>query len=259
MAGFKWAGSLTNSAPNTIILPISETMYVGQLAQWDIGNGAAGLSGGVQILDAATELWEDDEPVAGVVTGVHSEDRVYDSTYYGDKCTYSTTQSVIKATGEPSVVVTLAVPHVTLFKGPIFNAAFGTALTELVVTSADSGGTTVTHANDAITDCADDFGIVYCRSGANRGLYRKNTTPGTGAQVVSVPFPNGIVAGDVFVAASIKKGMTCIDFPATANCIDGNNDINTGYGVVVHEVNLEESGKEYAVFSFTAAAVASES
>ncbi len=259
MAGFKWASSGANSAPIKMVLPISETMYEGQMAQWDIGNGALGLSGGVQILDAATELWEDDEPVAGCVVGVYSEDRVYDGTYFGHKCTYSTSQAVVKDTGEPRVEVVLAIPHVTYFKGPIFDAAFGTALTELVVTSADSGGTTVTHANEAITDCADDFGVVYCRSGANRGLYRKNTTPGTGVQVVSVPFPNGIVVGDVFVAASVKIGMTCIDIPATANCIDGNNNIDTGYGVIVQEVNLEESGKEYAVFSFTSAAVSTES
>ncbi len=253
MAGFECAGSLANSAPIKLIMPVSETMYVGQMAQWDAANGAIGTSGGVQILDVSGELPENDEPVAGCVVGVYSGDRTYDGTYFGDKCTYSVTQSVIADTGPGRVEIVLAIPHVTLFKGPIYDAAFGTALTELVVTSASTNGTTVTHANQAITDAADDFSTIYCRSGANRGLYRANTTPGTGAQVTTEVFPYGIAVGDVFVAASLKKGMSAIDVPATANCIDGNNDMNTGYHVIVHELNLEESGKEYAVFSFTAA------
>lgn len=258
MAGFEWAGSLTNSAPIKMVLPVSETMYVGQLAQWDYGNGAVGTSGGVQILDAAGETHEDDEPVAGVVTGVFSKDRTYDSTYKGDKCTYSNVQSVIADTGIAQVEVIIAIPHVTLFKGPICMTAFGTALTELTVTSASAGGTTITHANESITDATDDFSTVYCRSGANRGLYRSNTTPGTAEQIVVVPFPYGIVEGDVFVAASVKLGMGGFDILSTANCIDGDNDMNYFFSVIYHEINLEESGKEYAVFSFTAAAVATE-
>ncbi len=259
MAGFECAGSLANSAPIKLIMPVSETMYVGQMAQWDAGNGAVGTSGGVQILDAATELWEDDEPVAGVVAGVYSGDRVYDATYKGDKCTYSVTQSVIADTGPGRVELILAIPHVTLFKGPIYDTTFGTALTELVVTSASTNGTTVTHANQTVVDHADDFSTIYCRSGANRGQYRANTTPGTNAQVTTEVFPYGIAVGDVFVVASVKIGLSCIDIPATANCIDGDNNIDTGYGVIIHELNLEESGKEYAAFSFTAASVGTES
>ena len=260
MAGFEWAGSLTNSAPIKMVLPVGETMYVGQLAQWDFGNGLVGTACGVQIADVASSTLENDLAVAGVVTGVYSADRTYDSTYYGDKCTYSATQSVIADTGFPQVELILAIPHSTLFKAPIFDAAFGTALTEQVVTSASSGGVTITAANDAITDIADNFATAYCRTGANRGQYRVVTTStSTTVNTVTVPFPYGIVAGDVFVIASCKLGMGGLEIPSTANFIEG-NDALAGYrAVVYHELNLEKSGKEYAVFSLTATAVATAS
>ncbi|KKL93567.1 hypothetical protein LCGC14_1873350, partial [marine sediment metagenome] len=54
MAGFEWAGSLTNSAPIKMVLPVGETMYVGQMAQWDFGNGLVGTACGVQIADVAS-------------------------------------------------------------------------------------------------------------------------------------------------------------------------------------------------------------
>ncbi|KKL57133.1 hypothetical protein LCGC14_2238480 [marine sediment metagenome] len=260
MAGFEWAGSLTNSAPIKMVLPVGETMYVGQMAQWDFGNGLVGTACGVQIADVASSTHENDLAIAGIVRGVYSADRTYDGTYYGDKCTYSATQSVIADTGFPQVEVVLAIPHSTLFKAPIFDAAFGTALTEQVVTAADSGGVSITAANDSVADIADNLGTAYCRSGANRGLYRCITTSTSGTvNVVTVPFPNGIVAGDVFVLASVKLGMGGLEIPATANCIDGNNTMGDYRNVVYHEINLEESGKEYAVFSFTATAVATAS
>lgn len=260
MAGFYVSGSTVNSAPIKMVVPISEDMYVGQLVMWDMGAtaGIAGLGGVVQIADVANEANEDDLPIAGVVSGVFSEERAYDGTYYGDKATYSTAQGTVADTGMSQVEIHRIIPNVTIIRGPIYDAAFGTALTELVVTTASSGGVLVTAANDAITDIADDCCIAYCRSGANRGHYRIGTTTTTTVTTVTVPFPYGIVVGDVFVVASVRLGKGGLDFPATANCIDGNNDMNAFYSVVYQKVNLKESGKEYAEFTFMAAACSSE-
>ncbi len=259
MAGFEWAGSLTNSAPIKMVLPIGETMYVGQMAQWDFGNGGVDTAHGVQILDAASDVHEDNQAVAGCVTGVYSGPRTYNGTYFGDKSTYSATQADILASGYPQVELILAIPHSTLFKGPIYDEAFGTALVEQVVTTANSGGITIHAANDAVADISDNLGTVYCRSGANRGFYRGLTTStSTIENTVTIPFPYGIAVGDVFVLASVKLGLGPFEVPATANCIAGNNDLSNYYDVIYHEINLEESGKEYAVFSFTALPVASQ-
>jgi len=244
---FEVVGSLANSAPIIRHYQIGETCYEGQLV---MGPRVGGAGGNIQIADAASEADENDQPIMGVITGVVDDSRAYSSTYYGNGSTYSTTQSVIAATGCPTVEVTLTIPWITLIRGPIFNAAYGTALTEQTVTTASSGGVTITAANDAITDIADDFAVAYCRKGANRGLYRVVTTStSTTVNTVTVPFPNAISIGDVYVIASCVPGIGGLDIPSTANCIDGNNDMNAYYTVYYHEINLEESGKEYAVFS----------
>jgi hypothetical protein len=196
-----------------------------------------------------------------MISAVADESRAYvaassGTAEYGDRSTYTTTQATVAAnlgtglTGGGEVDVTLIIPGITLVRAPIYNAAWGTALTVQTVTTASSGGTTITAANNAITDMADDFVTAYCRTGANRGHYRVvTTTTSTTASTVTVPFPYAIAVGDTFVLASCVLGLGGLDFPASADCIDGNNDMNAYYSVLYHEVNLEEAGKEYAIFS----------
>lgn len=247
---FSISGSLTGSAPVVLEFDTGETMYEGQLA---MTNMIGGTGGHVQIADAASEAIENDQSILGVVLGVVDESRSYNSTYRGNGSTYTTTQSTVADTGVSRVQVGLTIPWVTKIRGPIYNAAYGTALTEMVITTADSGGTTITAIGDAITDMADDFLTAYCRSGANRGEYRVVTTSdSTTVQTVTVPFPYTIAVGDVFVVASCVKGNGGLDIPSTANCIDGNNDMDAYYPVIYTDINLEESGKEWAEFVLTA-------
>lgn len=258
--GFTYAGNLGGAgAPVKRRFQIGETCYVGQL----VGSGMLGGAGGhVQILDAASEAFEDDVAVIGAISGVADASRTYvasssGTAQYGDRSTYTTTQATVaanlgaKLSGGGEVEVTLALPMVTLFKAPIYNAAWGTALTVQTATSASSGGTVIADTGNAITDMADDFVTAYCRTGANKGQYRiVTTTTSTTSSTVTVPFPYGIAVGDTFVLASCVLGYGGLDFPSSADCIDGNNDMNAYYSVYYHDINLEESGKEYAVFSF---------
>ena len=246
---FQYAGQLTGGAPIVRRFGIGETMYVGQLAQSGQVGGAGGI---VQIADAATEANENDHGLIGVVTGVFDASRTYDATYRGDKSTYTTTQATIKSNYGPGEVdVCYAIPGVTLLKAPICYTTYGTAPTVLTETTGSAGGTTISHT-DAITDIADDFCMIYCRTGANRGLYRVVTTPGANQQVVTIPFPNAIAIGDTFVQAGCVLGVGRMDILATANCIDGNDALAHFYDVFYHEVNLEEAGKEYAVLTLHA-------
>jgi len=248
MAGFEYAGSLVG--PHAPIvrtgLHTSETMYEGQLCMPGI---TAGTGGHVQIADVAGEAQEDAYKIMGIVSGVVDGSRTYNSTYFGNSTTYSTTQSVVALTGPSEVQVTLIIPGITLVKGPIFNGAFGTALTEVTVTTASSGGTTITSTSNAVTDIMDSYTTAYCRSGANRGQYRIVTNCGTGANVVTVPFKYGIAVGDKFVLSAGVLGVAPIYFGATANYIDGNYTMTNYYFAYYHAINLEESGKEFAVFS----------
>lgn len=255
--GFSYAGNLGGAgAPVKKQFLTNETMYSGQLVQFQkVPTDALNLGGAVTIAAAAAEAVEDEFPIAGFVSGIVDGSRTYvastsGTAQYGDRTTYTTTQATVKANGPSEVEVTLMIPGITLARAPIFNGAWGTALTEQVVTTASSTGVTITAAGDAITDVADDYLTAYCRSGANRGISRiVTTTTSTTVNTVLVPFPNGIAVGDVFVLASCVEGMGGLNFPASADCIDGNHAMNVYYNVYYHTVNLEESGKEYAEFA----------
>lgn len=247
-AGFFVSGSMSGATTRIIRMLTGESMYQGQLG---MSNMIGGTGGHIQIADVASEALENDQPIIGVVSGIVDGSRAYSATYRGDGTTYTTTQATVAANGPSEVQVALIVPGDTLIRGPIFNAAFGTALTEITVTTASSGGVTITGANNAITDIADDFATAYCRKGANRGIYRIITTStSTTANTVTIPFPYAISAGDIFVVASCVLGMGGLDIPATANCIDGNNDMDAYYPVFYTQIDLSVSGREWAEFYF---------
>ena len=252
--GFSWAGSLNGAgAPTVMNMFTGETTYVGQLLEYDV----SGANGGHVIpANAASEADEDDQLIIGVCAGIVDGSRTHvaassGAAQYGDRTTYTITQATIAATGVSEVEVIVNVPMVTLWRAPLYNAAWGTALPVMSNTAASSGGVTITDAANLVVDAADNFSTIYCRSGANRGHYRV-VTAGTSTSVRTcvVPFPYAIAVGDTFVQASLVKGYSHMSIPATADCIDGNNDVNTWYDIFVQTLNLEEAGKEYAVFSF---------
>ena len=257
--GFQYAGSLTGSAPIVRRLQTGVTMYVGNLVQTGMFTVTHG--GHVELADVATEVFENDQPIVGIVTAVADASRTYvkpvsGTAGYGDRSTYTVTHATIAAnvgpglTGGGEVDVTLALPMNTLIKAPIYNTTYGTALTVQTNTAASSGGVTITDASNLITDIADGFATAYCRTGANRGHYRVVTTStSTSVNTVVIPFPYAIAVGDTFVIASCKLGFGGMDICTAADAIDGNNNMDAFYTVYYHELNLEESGKEYAVFS----------
>ena len=167
--------------------------------------------------------------------------------------TYSTTQATIAAyvpPGPARVEVTLITPT-TLIHAPIWQGTPYTALTELASTTAVSAGTTVVTSGFTATE--DSYSTIYCRSGANKGEYRKVTGDGgTTTQTVTIPF-QATAIGDKYVVANVVKGYAHIDWVGTyLNGIDGGAAVGTyAYYAYVHELNLEEAGKEYAVFTIS--------
>lgn len=258
MGGFECAGSLSGSAPVVRVFQIGETCYTGQLLMG--GDALDNCPGDTWVLDVAAQDSEDDFPILGICTGVYTlNDAGWSGTTgYGDTATLDATKATMVANdpiGQTKVEVTLTIPYNTLIKGPTYNGAYGTAITELITTAASSAGTTVTHTGITAIDYADDWGYCYCRSGANRGHYRTMITPGTAAQIMHDPFPYGIVTGDVFVTAGGFPGISGIQTGSTANYIDAAATLAAAgvwFGVYIHELNLEESGKEYYVFSLLA-------
>lgn len=252
--GWEFAGNLGGSAPVVRNFQIDETMYTGYLVMSGLPTSTGG---NVSILDVATGTHENGLPVMGICTGVVTiNDAGWSASGYGDTATFDTTKAAQVANdpiGACEVEVTLIQPDVTLIRGPIYDAAYGTALTECEITTAHSAGTTLTHANDTVTINTagnDDLSVAYCRSGASRGHYRVITTAGANAQAVLIAFPYGSVLKDEFVFASCVPGVGAFDFVGTPNYIDGDNSLDAYFDVYYHEINLEESGKEYAVMAF---------
>lgn len=251
--GFDYAGNLAGSgAPVVRLLQIGETCYTGQLLMGGIV-GAAG--GAVQIADAADSTDEASYPIMGICTGVHViNDAGWNTTNKGDTATYDTTKANQVANDPPGachIEMTNINPDLTLIRGPIYNGSYGTALTECTITTAHGAGTTLTHVGNSVTDMTDSLCTAYCRSGLSRGHYRViTTTTSATVQTLTIAMPYGTTTGDIYVMASCLFGQGEMNFPATANCIDGNIALSNGYTVDYHNLNLEESGKEFAVLSF---------
>lgn len=257
---FSYAGDLRGSgAPVVRRFQAGTDLYIGNMV---VGGQLAGTGGHIGIAAVAGGAFEDDSPIIGFVVGIADNSRVYTAPVsgtagYGDKSTYTATKAVVLANQEPGqsggaeVDVCIQQPFLTLIRAPIYNAVWGTALTECVVTTADTNGVTITHAGQTLAaDTVHDYNTIYCRVGANKGQYRVITTVGANEQIVTIPFPHTIAVDDVYVGASCVLGFGAMDFTTATDAIDGDNDLDAFYSVYYHEINLEESGKEYAIFAF---------
>lgn len=250
MAGITIAGG--SPPPILMEMYVSETMYEGQLVQQGqvVGTGAEAA-----VLDQAATEQEDGYGPIGVVTGVVNQRTEYDSTYKGGKCTYTTLSATMAADErrKDAGIVQVAViqPMVTILRAPIYDGAFGTALSEGV---EDGGSSYVTYQDATYTltaDTNDDYGTVYVRSGANRGLSRICTTysHSTLTCTTTLKFPYANAVGDKFVFAAVARGWTDIQFGSTANYVEGDVAPNTtGFKVFVTKLDLSQKGQEFCEF-----------
>jgi hypothetical protein len=255
---FSYAGSLVGAgAPVIRRFQAGSDLYIGNMV---VANMLNGTGAHVEKCAVAGDDFEKKSPVLGFVVGIADKSRTYinpvsGTSGNGDRTTYTATKATILANQEPSqsggaeVDVCIQQPMMTLIRAPLYDTVWGTALTPIVNQTTDAGGTTIIAAA-ANADIADDYGTIYCRSGANRGQSRVITGQVTSTYTVTIPFPHTITAGDVFVAASCVLGFGGMDFTTGIDAIDGDNSLDDFYSVYYHEINLEEAGKECAVFSF---------
>ena len=245
---FNYAGNLGGAgAPVIRRFQTNVDMYVGCFVE------SVGAGGQIDLLTVPSTLNTTATTALGFVTGIVDDSRTYVAASiatagYGDKTTYSATQSVVKSTGISEVEVCLAIPGVTLIRAPIYRTGWGTPLQELVCSAENSAGTSMVATAANTADVGNVLGLLYCRSGANKGMYRTIASVSTVTFAVTVPFPNTIAAGDTFVSASCLLGFGNMMSTAAADCIDGDLTGADGHSVYFHEINLEEAGKEYAVF-----------
>jgi hypothetical protein len=267
MGGFEVAFA-TNPRP-LVWCPVSsvagsyDTIYEGQLLQWNdiVGlDGVRPLGAAAGIADTTTE----GHVPFGIAVGQNAMSPSYSSTYKGFSITSALPHaSTVEYAGvegpyakgdkQAMVLVELINPS-SIIKGRIFNATYGTAITVGTVTTGHASGTGFTCSaglSDASTPVAA-LGTVYCRSGANMGIYRMTTDTSATVKTVTPATPFDIAVGDKFVNVQLKSGGTCyMQTDAESMFVNAAANPATDYWIIeVVKLDLSEPGNEYVLFRF---------
>ena len=247
---FSWAGDLTGCLPIKRNFQISADLYQGQLLRWD--GGTAG-TGGVLLpaADGASADPDATSKLAAICTGIVDTSTDFSSTYKGQFGDYDTSQASQLLNSPKGAVEAecIIITPTTLIKAPIVKDTVGTNPERKACTTGSADGLTFVTAT--IDTTVDDFSTAYCSKGANKGLKRIVTTAGTATQTFTIAFPYDIAVGDEFCIVNVVEGFAKINLDTQIQGIDSSDALSYPYYVYVHELNLEEAGKEYAVFTIS--------
>lgn len=264
MAGF----SIAEGTARTLWIPVDyngTVLYVGQLV----------VAGGVlSALCGAAKAWAcagvgditTDHLIMGVVVGTNNKEPVFNSTYKAEYITGVQSQANLVARksayvggagmygpSDPQAMVKVAlIDNTTVLKGRIFNATYGVAPTVVTVTTESTTGAGFTSGAVEHTPVAYNA-TVYCRTGANRGLYRVTTDTSTTVRTTNHYFPYDIAVGDTFVGCNLPTvGQAYMMVDSVGTFIDNAAAVTTtNYSWIdVLELNLETAGAEYCLFRF---------
>jgi len=251
-----------------LMVAVSESaeVFAGSLVQWDTDTA------GVEVLGVANGAYDasNDSVIAGLVTGTNNETKVFEdgttvSGFAGEEITGVVSQANLVGRtqignrgmyvkGEKMALVEIAVlDNTTRLRGRLYNAAYGTAPTVLTVTTASTDGGV---ANTYITNASElasvaNFSTIYCRSGANAGLYRVLSTTNTTTHLNDVGFPFTVAIDDTFVMCPQRQGYSRIQVDAVSLYINS-AAITSYYGVFVDKLDLRVAGEESVEFRFAA-------
>lgn len=245
---WEFAGNMLGAPPLIMSMQVGADCYVGQMACED-GNGY----GHVTLAAVAAAGPDVSSALVGPIVAVRTSPTYTATTYQSDMADYDTTQAAQLANdpkGAVEVDICVMRPG-DMFKAPIGKAAISVNIDTVTATATDPEGDDIAHTADTITAPTHKLSTIYCRSGANKGLYRVITSGGTTDQDVTICFPYDIAVGDVFVCADVKLGPCRIDLSTYLLGIDASAASNY-YDAFCHRLNLETAGEEYAVVSFAA-------
>jgi hypothetical protein len=244
----------------------STPLYQGQVVSLIQTAASASEKCGFENFGAAAGVGDAtaDKVPFGIVVATNNFTELYNATYHSAYINDAQTQAALAARKSIGVEGQFGVidpaPYVqielltaeTVIKAPIYYTSYGTAPTEYAETVISTTGLRVTTSALANAPVAG-AGTFYCRSGANKGLYRIIHSSSTTAHDFAVAWPNDTAVGDKFVFVPFAIGTTRIQFDANAMCVLGNAAVAAAGDFVwadVLEINLKEAGKEYVIFRF---------
>jgi len=244
----------------------ASTLYVGQLVKADMSvaiNGVAPLAAGA----AGAADTTGKNVLFGVVIGTNDQVPTYDATYgqYIASVQTPAQQKARKFFGvegmwakndpQPFVKVAVIDAH-TVLRGNIYNATVGVAPTVVTASAVNAtAGLGMTTGSIDVATIAQ-LCTTYCRSGANRGLYRVNLSASATAHTFTTYWPYTLAIGDTFVTVPLKPfGTSYAQITTTAGYIGmGFNCAATPatdyFLIDVLELDLREAGKETVLFRF---------
>lgn len=243
----------------------SDTLYEGQIVGSAVSSSVPSGEGVLPIGAAAGHSDTTGKAVPfGIVLGGNDASPTYNSTYKGVSIASVGSQANqlardvrgnegMFAKGDPQALAKVSVigPN-TVIKGRIFNGAYGTAPTVYTNTSASTDGLTVTTAAVGNTPLAYNV-TWYCRTGANRGLYRVAYSTSTTSHTFYLGFPYDIAVGDTFVPIFLRVGSCMAQFDSESTYIEQMPAYATNdYMIDCLEIHAEVAGEEYAIFKFNA-------
>jgi len=237
-----------------------DTLYVGQLVKALTGSdGVAPLGSASGAADTTTEAVP-----FGVVTGVNLRSPLHSTTsnsiYITSASPHANTTERITGLGQYSfagetaamVEVALIDEH-SILKGDIRNGGINTAITVGTVTTAStSGAGFACSAGLCDFTPVDAICSVYCRSGANQGIYRITSDASAVTKTTDLYFPYDIALGDTFVGVPMRTvGRSFVQTDTESLYLNAGASPATDYWVAeIIELHLETPGQEYALFRF---------
>lgn len=264
MGGF----TVVSDAPKLLWRPIDyaagDIQYVGAIVRQN-GDGVGHIGADNKATGTAVAPIR----VEGVIVATNDYNKAYDTTVKADKITGLNTQAALAARdyrgvegvwgkGDSQPFVQIArITGETVLKGCLYNSTLGTAPTVVTVSTGSATGLGYTATGQDFTPVSEKA-TIYCRSGANKGIYRVSSDTSTTVKTTAVPFPNDIAVGDTFVSVPLVPNGECqIRTDAEARFIDisadGHLAAATYIRIHVEALDLSEAGKECVYFRFAAA------
>lgn len=254
----------------SIWVPIahSDTIYTGAIVKWDTATPAWGVVP-MNAASGAANLTNLDIPF-GVCIGNNNTagNLVYSTTYNAEYITATseanahanTTQYRNVEGNTPrgdriAMVEVIPITAETVLRGPIYNAAYGTAISTFSPSAASTDGLDFNTSSAITVASVANFSTVYCRKGDNQGVYRILDSASQTTHTNTTAFPYDIATSDTFVFINGLRpwGRSYMQLDAEGMYIENSAALTSDYYEVdVLRLDLSTSGQEYVEFRFGA-------
>jgi hypothetical protein len=261
--------SIVHGSPQTVWVPVdsAETIYNGSVVAVDSGTPLEGVRP-LPVAAGASNVTNKDIPFGVVVGNNNVTGNIqFSSTYNTEYITQVAAGSIYGSTkefrgvegvwakGDPQAFVEVAIiDPLTVLRAPLWNGAVGTAMTEATVSTA-SGGDGIGCTSGAVNVATvANFSTIYCRSGANKGIYRQLDSASTTAHTWDKAMKADVAIGDKIVAPNLNMfGLSRMQIDSEAQYIDIDAAVTTNYFYInVLRLDLSEAGAEFVEFQFNA-------